>query len=320
MSIACIVSEKALAQEPLHLTDCLPLLTLSTEELTEFSHELTLKFAEQYFNCCAIVNAKSGRCSEDCHWCAQSRHFTTGAATFPLLNPEAILKSALAAQDNGVTRFGIVTSGRKLSRREVREAAQSVRLVREKTDLEVCLSMGLLTKDEFTLLKDAGAARCHCNLEASESFFSKVCTSHTTQDKIRCIQAAREAGLDVCSGGIIGMGETEENRLDLAITLANLHVASIPINILSPIPGTPLESTPLISDKAIIRTVALFRITNPRAYLRFAGGRARLSESTLKACLQAGINSAIMGDMLTTSGTAVAKDRRMAQEVGYSID
>ena len=136
----------------------------------------------------------------------------------------------------------------------------------------------------------------------------------------RCIQAACDAGLDVCSGGIIGMGETEENRLDLAITLANLHVASIPINILSPIPGTPLESTPLISDEAIIRTVALFRITNPCAYLRFAGGRARLSESTLKACLQAGINSAIMGDMLTTSGTAVAKDRRMAQEVGYSID
>lgn len=316
-SIASLIVQKALIEETLHYEDCLALLTLSTEELANFSHELTRRYAEQRFNCCAIVNAKSGRCSENCHWCAQSRLFKTDAPQYPLMDPESALKSAMAAQAHGATRFGIVTSGRKLSAREVREAIEIVRLVREKTNLEICLSMGLLTEKEFEQLKKAGATRCHCNLEASAKFFPNVCTSHTTEDKINCIKAARNVGLDVCSGGIIGMGETEADRLELAVMLANLSMASIPINILSPIPGTPLEFTPPISDEDIVRTIAIFRITNPRAYLRFAGGRARLSEETLLACLHAGINSAIVGDMLTTSGTAIEYDRRLAQKVGY---
>lgn len=319
MSVIRLITQKALSKETLSLEDCLSLTNLSTEELTDAAHKITLEFAKQRFNCCAIVNAKCGQCSENCHWCTQSRHFVTSAPFFPLLDPESILKSALAAQSHGATRFGIVTSGRKLSAREVRDVAQSVRLVREKTKLEVCLSMGLLTQKEFEVLKEAGAARCHCNLETSPRFFPKVCTSHSIDDKVKCIQSARTAGLEVCSGGIIGMGETELDRLELAMTLSNLSIASIPINILSPIAGTPLEFVPPISEDDIIRTVAIFRITNPCAYLRFAAGRARLSEETIRTCLKAGINSAIVGDMLTTSGTVIENDRRLAQEVGYEI-
>lgn len=319
MSAIRLIVEKALSDQPLCLTDCQLLTNLSTEALAEAARDVTLEFAESHFNCCAIVNAKSGRCSENCHWCAQSRLFKTQAAEYPLLDAKRILESALAAQSNGATRFGIVTSGRKLSPREVRDVAQGVRLVSEKTNLEVCLSMGLLTQKEFETLKEAGAVRCHCNLEASARFFPKVCTSHSTEDKVKCIQAARAAGLDVCSGGIIGMGEAELDRLELAIMLSNLAIASIPINILSPISGTPLQAAPLISDDDIIRAVAIFRLVNPRAYLRFAGGRARLSEKTVLSCLQVGINSAIVGDMLTTSGTVIGKDKSMAKRAGYEV-
>lgn len=314
------VKQSALCENIPSLEDLLKLAELPITDLVEAAHAVTVAKANNIFNFCAIINAKSGRCSENCHWCAQSKHYEGNCAIYPLLEADKIIEGALAAEHAGATRYSLVTSGRKLSAREVRETAAIVRELRKHTSLEICISAGLLTENEFRLLAQAGISRCHCNLETAESFFPQVCTSHSFSDKIKTLQAARNAGLEVCSGGIIGMGESREARIELALTLRELKVPSIPINILEPIEGTPLAHIEKLSEEEIIRTVALFRLINPTAYLRFAGGRRRLSEKATEMALRAGINSAIAGDMLTTQGTSVDKDKKLVRECGYQLE
>lgn len=314
------LKEKALENIKLSRAELLEVAAAPLTELIDAAAGITAYCASRRFNLCAIINAKSGRCSENCRWCAQSRHYPTHAATYPLLPLQTVLQSALNAQAHGISRFSIVTSGRKLSPREVREVADLVRELKGRTGLEICISAGLLTEKEFSLLAQAGVARCHCNLEASERFFPQVCSSHSTQDKIRSLQAAKRAGLELCSGGIIGMGETREDRIDLAMTLRELDIPSIPINILEPIAGTPLADTPPLPEEEILRTIAVFRFANPKAFLRFAGGRRRLSESTTRLALRAGINSAIAGDMLTTEGADPIRERGWIKDGGYQLD
>lgn len=314
------VRQCALREEVPSLEDLLYVFETPLANMVEAAHEVTVSKANSVFNFCAIVNAKSGRCSENCHWCAQSRHFSGQCNVYPLLEEEKILQAALAAQRSGATRFSLVTSGRKLSRREVRETAEIVQRLKRETSLEICVSAGLLAKEEFQLLAQAGVCRCHCNLEASESYFPRVCTSHTILDKLKTIEAARNAGLEVCSGGIIGLGENRQNRIELALTLRKLEIPSIPINILEPIKGTPLEHVPPISEEEIVRTIAMFRLVNPKAYLRFAGGRRRLSESATQLAFRAGINSAIAGDMLTTKGIGIEKDKLLVKKCGYRLE
>lgn len=288
--------------------------------LIEAAHTVTVAKASSTFNFCAIVNAKSGRCSENCHWCAQSKHFQGACNVYPLLDAQKVIDGALAAEKSGATRYSLVTSGRKLSPREVLETAEIVRELRRVTSLEICISAGLLTEKEFQLLAQAGVSRCHCNLEASRRFFPCVCSSHKFDDKIKTIEAARRAGMEVCSGGIIGMGESRADRIELALQLRKMRIPSIPINILEPIAGTPLGNMTRMSEEEIVRTVSLFRLTNPCAYLRFAGGRRRLSETCVRQCMEAGINSAIAGDMLTTQGTSVEVDRQIARDCGYQME
>lgn len=314
------VKQRALQEEIPTAEDLLQIANAPISHLVEAAHEVTIHKASQVFNFCAIVNAKSGRCSENCHWCAQSRHFEGQCKIYPLLEAKKIIEAALIAQRSGATRFSLVTSGRKLSRREVREAAEIVRELKKETSLEICLSAGLLTAEEFQLLAQAGVCRCHCNLETCENFFPHVCSSHTFTDKLKTIEAAHSAGLDICSGGIIGMGESRQNRIELALTLRKLKICSIPINILEPIKGTPLELIEPISEEEIIRTIALFRLANPKAYLRFAGGRRRLSDTATRLALRAGINSAIAGDLLTTKGTGIEKDKKLVESCGYQFE
>ncbi len=292
----------------------------STQALLDASESVSRQFAARTFNLCAIVNAKSGRCTENCAWCAQSRHFQTRIEQYPLIDPAKTLEAARKAKQRGCSRFSLVTGGRKLSLREVREAAELVRAIRRETNLEACISAGLLNEKEFRILAQAGAVRCHCNLEAAESVFEKFCSTHSFADKVKTLEAARRAGLQICSGGIIGLGESEADRVSLALALRRLEVPSIPINILSPIAGTALADQPLLDDEAILRAVALFRLINPRAQLRFAGGRARLSQSVQLAAMKAGINSAIAGDMLTTAGTDVEADKKLAAKAGYRFE
>lgn len=314
------MKQRALQEEIPTAEDLQQIANAPISHLVEAAHEVTIHKASQVFNFCAIVNAKSGRCSENCHWCAQSQHFEGQCEIYPLLEAKKIIEAALIAQRSGASRFSLVTSGRKLSRREVREASEIVRELKKETSLEICLSAGLLTAEEFQLLAQAGVCRCHCNLETCENFFPHVCSSHTFADKLKTIEAAHSAGLDICSGGIIGMGESRQNRIELALTLRKLKICSIPINILEPIKGTPLELIEPISEEEIIRTIALFRLANPKAYLRFAGGRRRLSDTATRLALRAGINSAIAGDMLTTKGTGIEKDKKIVESCGYQFE
>lgn len=312
--------ERALTDHDITLDDVLPVAALPLETLVDAAADVTHAHASKTFNLCAIVNAKSGKCSENCRWCSQSASWSCGSPEYPLIDAEAAIKSARAAYEGGATRFSLVMSGRKLSAREVRETAALVRRLREAFPMEVCISAGLLTENEFLTLKAAGAARCHCNLEAAPSFFPEVCTSHTFDAKVKTLEAARRAGLQICSGGIIGMGEDRAARIELALALRRLRVPSIPLNILEPIPGTPLGTMPRLAEDEIVRTAALWRLLNPKAELRFAGGRRRLSDACLRACFRAGVNAAIAGDMLTTPGADREHELKLVREAGYALE
>lgn len=283
------------------------------------AERLTREAAPRVFDMCSIVNGKCGRCPEDCKWCAQSAHHAAVCDAHGLISPEECLRHARAGEAQGIRRFSIVNSGRRPTPEELEGVCALVRLLRRETALEVCASLGLLDEPALRRLSEAGVTRYHCNLESSPRHFPTLCTTHTQAEKIATLQAARRVGMEVCSGGIIGMGETEEDRIDLALTLRALGVGSIPLNILSPIPGTPLAGMPLLPEREILRTVALFRLALPTATLRFAGGRARLSAETLDAALRLGINAAIEGDLLTTLGNTVAQDRGHILSAGYRL-
>ncbi len=295
------------------------------EALFAEAERLTRQCAERTFDMCSIVNGKSGRCPEDCKWCAQSAHYATACEEYGLISAAECLRHARANEAAGIRRFSIVNSGRRSTPAELDGLCELFRMLARETKLELCASLGLLTEAELKRLFEAGVRRYHCNLEASPTYFPKLCTTHTQAQKLETLRAARRVGMEICSGGIIGMGESERDRIDLAFTLRALFdevgVArpSIPINILSPIPGTPLAEVPLISEREILRTVALFRIILPAATLRFAGGRARLSPDALDAALHLGINAAIEGDLLTTLGNTVAQDRAHILRAGYSL-
>ena len=289
------------------------------------AEHLTRTYAARTFDMCSIVNGKSGRCPEDCKWCAQSAHHTTACEVYGLISAEECLRHARANEAAGIRRFSIVNSGRKPTPQELDGVCALIRLLRQETHLELCASLGLLNEAELRALAEAGVTRYHCNLEAAPAVFARLCSTHTQADKVETLRAARRVGMDICSGGIIGMGESEAERIDLAFTLRDLFeeapgaTASIPINILSPIPGTPLADLPLLPERDILRTVALFRLVHPTAALRFAGGRARLSPATLDRALRLGINAAIEGDLLTTLGNTVAQDRTHILRAGYTL-
>lgn len=289
------------------------------EVLCAAASEITSACASRKFDTCSIINGKSGRCPEDCKWCAQSAHYHSDIREYPLVSTERLIEAASHSREKGIGRFSIVTSGRRLKPSEISALCESVRTLSRRVDIALCLSAGLLSDEDMQALAEAGISRYHCNLEAAPSYFGKLCTTHTQHEKIATLKAARKAGMEICSGGIIGMGESMSQRIELAVVLRDLGVMSVPVNILSPIPGTPLENEPLIPEDEILRTVAVLRFILPSAALRFAGGRARLSPRTVLEAYRTGINAAIMGDMLTTAGADIDMDMARIREAGYEL-
>lgn len=281
--------------------------------------EIRDRFAGRYFDTCSIVNARSGRCSENCKWCAQSAVFKTHVQEYELIDEESCVELARLNAKYKVNKFSFVTSGRSLSDKNIDRLCGYARKIKGEMEINLCASMGLLNKEQLRKLKEAGITRYHCNLESSRRFFATLCSSHTIDEKIQTIRYAQELGMEVCSGGIIGMGETMEDRVDLALTVRELGVKSIPMNVLNPIPGTPLEGTAPLADEEVLTTVAVFRFINPDAFLRFAGGRVLIAHIEEEA-IRAGINSAILGDMLTTVGSKVMEDMEKVKRMGFTIE
>ncbi|MCI8376241.1 MAG: biotin synthase BioB [Lachnospiraceae bacterium] len=282
------------------------------------ANEIRAHFCSNGFDLCTIINGKSGRCSENCRFCAQSVHNHTGAEEYPLLPAEEILEQARKNAEQGVLRYSIVTSGRRLSEEEVARMCDAVRQIRGETNISVCISFGLLKEEQYRRLKEAGVTRVHNNLETSRRNFPNVCTTHTFDDKLEAIRAAKAAGLSVCSGGIMGLGETPEDRIDMALTLRELGIQSVPVNLLNPIPGTPFEKNRRLMPEDLCRIVAVYRFILPKASIRLAGGRGLLRDKG-RSCFLSGANAAISGDMLTTAGITVETDRKLLEELGYEV-
>ena len=291
----------------------------SADEMCAIADKVRGHFFKNKIETCSIVNARSGRCPENCKWCAQSAHSRTSAQVYPLMNLEGLMAAAKASDEAGIERFSIVTSGRSLSDADVDAVCAALRAMREETKLKLCGSLGLLAKPQLQKLYEAGMTRYHCNLETAPSFFPKLCSTHTIEDKIRTINWAREVGLKICSGGIIGMGETFEQRIELAIALRDIGSISIPVNILNPIKGTPLEGAKPIPDEEILKSFAMFRLINPAAHIRFAGGRVLIG-GLQRRLLKSGVSAAIVGDMLTTVGASISDDFAMFKELGYEFE
>lgn len=288
------------------------------ETLCRAADEIRQARCGKAFDLCSIVNGKCGRCSEDCRFCAQSSRYPADTEPYPLLAANELAARAKEDDAAGVQRFSIVTAGRTLSDAETDAVCAAVRAIRETCDVSVCGSHGLLTYEQLLRLRQAGVTRYHCNLEASRRYFPQVCTTHTYDDKLAVIRNAMRAGLSVCSGLIIGMGETVADRIDLALDLRALGVCSVPVNVLTPIPGTPFEQLPALTEDEVCRTVAVFRFVLPQAAIRMAAGRGKFEDKGARI-FGSGANAAITGDMLTTAGITVARDLAMLHQLGFEV-
>lgn len=319
MSKVSELKEKVLSGKEITREEAIELSQCPLEELTAAADEIRQKMCGEVFDMCTIINGKCGKCSEDCKYCAQSAHYSTNLTdSYGLLDTHEILKQAKNNDDRGVLRYSIVTSGKRLSDQEIDKVCESIRAIRKETGIQVCVSFGLLNEEQFRKIKEAGACRVHCNLESSERYFKEVCTTHSYQEKIDTLKAAKRAGLSICSGGIMGLGETMEDRIDMVITARELGVKSIPVNLLNPIPGTPYEKNKVLSNDELCRIVAVFRFLVPDGMIRLAGGRGLVGDKGEK-CFKSGANAAISGDMLTTAGITVETDMELLGKLGYEV-
>lgn len=269
---------------------------------------------------CAIINARSGKCSENCRFCAQSAHHQTGVEEYALLDVEELVEAAKKAKEAGAIRFSLVTSGRNTGNpREFETVLEALRRIKEEVQMEVCCSLGLITYEQAVALKELGVSRFHSNIETAPSHFPSICTTHSFEDKKEVLSNVHRAGLPICSGGILGLGETPEQRVEMAFTLKELGVTSVPLNILNPIKGTPLENQEPLQPFEILRTFAVFRFILPKAVIRTAGGREKNLRSLQALALNGGLNGIMIGGYLTTDGRDPKEDLQMLTDMERPI-
>jgi biotin synthase len=299
-------------------TACALARSADRQGLWAAADELRRYFMGNRFHLCSIINARSGNCTENCRFCAQSARYHTGTTTYGLIEREQAIRLALDNEAHGVHRLSLVTSGHSVDKETWKALSELYEEINEQTSMELCASMGFLHQERAEQLADAGITRYHCNLETNARRFSEVCSTHSWQDKVKTLVTAAEAGMSVCSGGIIGMGETMEDRIELAFELWEIGVQSIPVNILTPIAGTPFAELEPLPAEEILTTIALFRFINPDAVIRIAGGRQQLGTDQYR-CFSAGANGAIVGNYLTTTGSSITQDIEELQKMGFTL-
>ncbi len=292
--------------------------TSEKETLYTVAGDIKNHFLGNTIEMCSIINARSGKCTADCSWCAQSAHFRTKIETYDFIDPKEAYAQAKENAGFGVAKFSLVTSGLRLSNNDLTKALSIYKEIKETTDIKLCASMGLMYKEQLQQLKDVGVEHYHCNLETAPSHFENLVKTHTMEDKIQTIGWAKEVGLSICSGGIIGMGENMQQRIELALELRKIGAHSIPINLLQAIEGTPLEGQTPLNDEEILVSFAIFRIINTKAQIRFAGGRSSIAHLQ-KQALNAGISAALVGNLLTTVGTTVEEDLKLFEEMNLEV-
>ena len=290
-------------------------------ELIEISSKITSENFNNEVECCSIISAKTGECNENCKYCSQSSHNEAKIECHPLLDVNEVKQAALSAKENGATRFCIVTSGRKVEDKDFNKVLEMIREVSAIDGIHCCASLGLLSKEQIREIKKAGVERFNHNINTCKSFYDTICTTHSYKDRINTIKMLKEEGNEACTGVILGMGETREDRVDMALALAELNPKTVPINILNPIKGTKMENyDDKITEEEVLRTICLFRIIMPKTILRYAGGRStRFSKEYQKLGLKAGINGMLVGNYLTTCGVNHSEDKKMLSELNLEM-
>lgn len=312
------LKNKVLNKQQIDKNEALELVNMPLAELCQAGNEIRQHFCGNVFDICTIINGKSGKCSEDCKYCAQSAYYKTEVETYNLLDRKEIVDGARYNENKGVLRYSIVTAGKSLNDAEIDEMCKTAQAIEDNGKIKVCVSFGLLNENQYKKLNDAGIKRVHNNLEASKNYFSNVCTTHSFDDKVKAIKAAQKAGMTVCSGGIMGLGESMEDRIDMALSLRELNVKSVPINMLNPIPHTPFADNKVLTNDEMCRIVAIYRFVLPDVSIRLAGGRGLLPDKG-EGCFKSGANAAISGDMLTTSGITIDTDMAMIKKLGFEV-
>ena len=294
-------------------------LTCDLDELCKGADMIREKIIGDKVDLCSIINGRSGKCPEDCKYCAQSAHNHTNCEVYDFLPEEKILEACRMNEREGVDRFSIVTAGKALTGEEFEKAIHAYETMNRECKIDLCASMGFLSAEQLHRLHEAGVSSYHHNIETSKRNFPNICTTHTYDMKIETLKKVKAEGMYACSGGIIGMGETWEDRLDMAVSLAEVGVDSIPLNALMPIAGTPLEGLEHISEPDILRTVSFFRYINPEADIRLGAGRALLTNDG-ELAFKSGASATITGNMLTTVACAtIRSDKEMLEGMGRNV-
>lgn len=314
------LEEKALKGEGISYEEGCLLINLPDEHLFSLlssAERIRRAFKANEVNLCSIVNAKSGLCPEDCTFCAQSVHYNTGVKTYPMLDAYKIIEVAKDAVGYGAREFSIVTSGKGVNKEwDVETLIEALAGIRTKTPLERCASLGILTEEVLLRLKEAGLQSYHHNLETARSFFKDVCTTHDYEEDVNTVRMAKELGFYVCCGGVFGLGESREQRVELAMTLRGLDVDSVPINFLNPRPGTPLEKANYLTPIECLKIIALYRFMLPSKDIVICGGRQVNLRDMQCLIFTAGANGMMIGNYLTTMGRPPEEDLQMIRDMG----